>query len=270
MADPTRTPGRRQDLPDRLPRPDALSFTLYVAVAAFVIWCFQAAEMSVTGFIEGIPSMGRLIGEMFPPAFGRMDSIGATMLETFQMAVVGTVLGVALSIPFAVMAARNQTPNKVVYYLARGVITFVRTVPDLIWAIFFVITVGLGPFAGVLALTVDTLGFCARFFAESMEEADPGPQEALTALGAKRSGIVLGAVLPAAMPSMVATSLFALEKATRSSVVLGLVGAGGIGIELKAAMDMFDYNEAATIILSIFALVVLVERTSAALRARLI
>jgi phosphonate transport system permease protein len=168
------------------------------------------------------------------------------------------------------MAARNQTPNRVVYYLARGVITFVRTVPDLIWAIFFVITVGLGPFAGVLALTVDTLGFCARFFAESMEEADPGPQEALTALGAKRSGIVLGAVLPAAMPSMVATSLFALEKATRSSVVLGLVGAGGIGIELKAAMDMFDYNEAATIILSIFALVVLVERTSAALRARLI
>ncbi|MBK1698522.1 phosphonate ABC transporter, permease protein PhnE [Rhodovibrio salinarum] len=270
MSDPTRETRHTRDLPDRLARPDALSFTLYVAVAAFVIWCFQAAEMSVTTFVEGIPSMGRLAGEMFPPAFGRMESIGATMLETFQMAVVGTVLGVALSIPFAVMAARNQTPNKAVYYLARGVITFMRTVPDLIWAIFFVITVGLGPFAGVLALTVDTLGFCGRFFAETMEEADPGPQEALSALGARRSGIILGAVLPAAMPSMVATSLFALEKATRSSVVLGLVGAGGIGIELKAAMDMFDYNEAATIILSIFALVIVVERTSAALRARLI
>lgn len=269
MTDPVRT-HPSDATPPRFHRPDALSFALYVGVLAFVIWCFDGAEMSLNELIEGLPNMGRMIGEMFPPAFGRMDSIGATMMETFQMAVVGTVLGVAISLPFAVLAARNQTPNRILYYIARAAITFARTVPDLIWAIFFVITVGLGPFAGVLALTVDTFGFCARFFAESMEEVDPGPQEALTALGAGRSGIVLGAVLPAALPSMIASSLFALEKAVRSSVVLGLVGAGGIGIELKAAMDMFDYNEAATIILSIFALVVVVERVSAALRARLI
>ncbi len=257
-------------LPPRLQRPSALAFALYVGAAAVVIWCFGSTEISLTTLIEGLPQMGRLVGEMFPPAFGRMQSIGATLLQTFQMAVAGTVLGVLISLPLGVLAARNLSPHAAVYHLARAAITFTRTVPDLIWAIFFVIAVGLRPFAGVLALMVDTIGFCARFFAEAMEEADTGPQEALRALGASRTDVVVGAVLPATAPSMIATSLFALEKSTRSSVVLGLVGAGGIGIELMAAMDMFDYQEAATIILGIFAMVFLVERISAGLRRRIL
>jgi phosphonate transport system permease protein len=126
--------------------------------------------------------------------------------------------------------------------------------------------VGLGPFAGMLTLVVDAIGFCGRFFAEAMEEADKGPQEALTALGAGRSEIVFSAVLPAAMPSMINSALFTLEKATRASVVLGLVGAGGIGIELKVAMDLFQYDQAATIIIGVFLLVLVVERLSSALR----
>ena len=141
--------------------------------------------------------------------------------------------------------------------------------PDLVWALLFVIAVGLGPVAGTLAIAVDCVGFCGRFFAEAMEETDPGPREALTALGASRTGIVFSAVVPQAMPSFIATALFALEKATRSSVVLGLVGAGGVGIELKVAMDLFSYDLAATIILAVFALVVLVEQVGARLRARI-
>jgi phosphonate transport system permease protein len=117
---------------------------------------------------------------------------------------------------------------------------------------------------------VDTIGFCGRFFAEAMEECDRGPQEALAAAGAGKAAIVFAAVIPAAMPSFVNTSLFAFEKAVRSSVVLGLVGAGGIGIELKVAMDLFRYDEAATIILCIFALVLLVEQMSARIRRRII
>jgi phosphonate transport system permease protein len=168
------------------------------------------------------------------------------------------------------MAARSQTPHPVLYHAARALISLFRTVPDLIWALFFVVAVGLGPFAGTLALMVDTMGFCGRFFAEAMEEADKGPQEALTALGATRTGRICSAVVPAAMPSFVNTALFSLEKATRGSVVLGLVGAGGIGIELKVAMDLFDYDRAATMILCIFALVVAVEQASALLRRRII
>ena len=128
--------------------------------------------------------------------------------------------------------------------------------PDLVWALIFVIAVGLGPFAGTLAIAVDTVGFCGRFFAEAMEDVDKGPTEALRAQGVRRFDTIFCAVMPAAMPSFITTSLFALEKSTRSSVILGLVGAGGIGIELKVAMDLFDYPRAATIILMIFALVV--------------
>ncbi len=118
-------------------------------------------------------------------------------------------------------------------------------------AIVFVIAVGLGPAAGVLALMIDTIGFAARFFAEAMEETDKGTREALTAMGASRSGIIFSAVVPQALPSMINTSLFSLEKATRGSVVLGLVGAGGIGIELKVSLELFDYDQAATTIIAL-------------------
>ena len=123
--------------------------------------------------------------------------------------------------------------------------------PDLAWALVFVVAVGLGPFAGMLAIMVDTLGFCARFFADDMENVDPGPAEALTATGARKIDIAATAIVPAAMPAFISTSLFGLEKAVRSSTILGLVGAGGIGIELKVGFDLFDYQTAMTVILMI-------------------
>lgn len=137
--------------------------------------------------------------------------------------------------------------------------------PDLVWALLFVIAVGLGPFAGTLALVVDTVGYCGRFFAEAMEDTDPGPEEALAALGASRAGVLACAALPA----LVAASLFALERSVRGSVVLGPVGAGGVGIELKVALDMFQYDEALTIIAAVVVLVLLVEAASGAARRRI-
>jgi phosphonate transport system permease protein len=154
--------------------------------------------------------------------------------------------------------------------LSRGVFALFRTVPDLVWALIFVIAVGLGPFAGTLAIAIDTAGFAGRFFAESMEDVDKGPADALRAQGVRRSDAIFCSIIPAAMPSLITTSLFALEKAVRASVILGLVGAGGIGLELKVAMDMFDYPTAATIILMIFALVLLVEQAGSFARKRII
>jgi len=257
-------------LPPRFERPGPLVFLAYVVALAFFVLAIEGSRISVTGFLEGLPHMGDLFVRMIPPDLTRIEPIGQALLETFQMALVGTALGVALSLPLAVLATRRLSPHPAVYYLARGLISWFRTVPDLVWALFFVVTVGLGPFAGTLALMVDTMGFCGKFFAEAMEETEPGPQEALSALGASRSGVVCSAVIPAALPSFINTALFSLEKATRSSVVLGLVGAGGIGIELKVAMDLFEYPTAATIIICIFALVLLVERLSSYLRHRII
>lgn len=256
--------------PPRFEQPSLLAFAAWIALVLFFVSALAGTGASFGDLFSGMPQIIRLMGEMLPPSTNRIVSVAWALLETFQMALVGTVVGVILSVPFAVLATRHLSPHPVIYHGARTLIAFFRTVPDLVWALLFVVSVGLGPFAGVLAIIVDKLGFCGRFFAEAMEEVDRGPQEALSAIGARRSALVACAVLPAAMPSFVATSLFSLEKATRSSVVLGLVGAGGIGIELKVAMDLFNYDEASTIILAIFALVLVVERTSAWLRGRML
>ncbi|MEO0443202.1 MAG: phosphonate ABC transporter, permease protein PhnE [Pseudomonadota bacterium] len=257
-------------LPPRLRGPRAIEFIAYVLAIAFFIVSLSGTEWSMIAFVEGIPNLMTFLSEAFPPSLTRLQQTGSALLETFQMALVGTVMGVLISLPLAIFAAKNLAPHWSVYQLSRGLIALARTVPDLIWALIFVIMVGLGPFAGTLAIMVDTLGFCARFFAESMEEADPGPQEALTAMGASPTSKIFCAVIPDAMPSFINVSLFALEKATRSSVILGLVGAGGIGIELKVSMDMFEYSQAATIILSIFILVIIVEQLSGGLRRKIL
>ena len=262
-------PGR-STLPDRFDRISAGAFIAYVVFVVFFIWSVNKTGVSLKDLVGGLPQMGRLIGEMLPPSTARLEAVGWALLETFQMALVGTVVGVLLSVPIAVLATPHLSPHPVLYHMARNLIAFFRTVPDLIWALIFVVSVGLGPFAGTLAIVIDKIGFCSRFFAEAMEETDRGPQEALTAMGAGRFSLIICSVFPAAMPSFINTSLFSLEKATRSSVILGLVGAGGIGIELKVAMDLFNYDEAATIILAIFALVVLVERVSSLLRKKML
>jgi phosphonate transport system permease protein len=257
-------------LPPRFARPDLPSFVAWLVFVALIVSAFKGTGFSAGDFFAGLPSMARIAGEMFPPSAARLDKVGLALVETFNMALIGTCAGALLSLPLAVLATRHLTPHAALYHAARALIAFFRTVPDLIWALIFVVAVGLGPFAGTLAIMIDTIGFCGRFFADAMEEADRAPQEALGALGAGRGSVIAAAVLPAAMPSMLATSLFALEKATRSSVVLGLVGAGGIGIELQVSMELFRYDEASTIILAILALVIAVEQSGAWLRRRAI
>lgn len=257
----------------RFEQPSALSYIVWLLVVAFVVWSFQASEMSISRIVGGgirLFSPEGILARMFPPDLERIDRILWTLLITFQMAVAGALLGLVLSLPLAALAANGVSPNVVVRMMSRGIISLFRTVPELVWALIFVIAVGLGPAAGVLTIAVETIGFAGRFFAEAMEEADKGPREALEAIGASRTGIMFSAVLPEAAPSFVATSLYSLERAVRGSVVLGLVGAGGIGVDLKVAFDLFNYREACTIILLVFVLVVIVEQVSARIRKRII
>ncbi|MCB0317908.1 MAG: phosphonate ABC transporter, permease protein PhnE [Bdellovibrionales bacterium] len=260
----------KNQLPERFKLPSPFKTIIYICSILFIIYSLDGAGISISELIEGFPNMGRILAEMWPPTLSRPEKIAEALLVTFQMAVAGTVLGVIVSLPLGVLASRNQSPHPMIRKFSRGLISFARTVPDLIWALFFVASVGLGPFAGTLALMIDTIGFAGRFFAEAIEEVQPGPEQALAAIGSSWSGRIICAVFPAALPSFIATSLFCLEKATRSSVVLGLVGAGGIGIELKVAMDMFRYAEAAGIILLIFVLVVIVEAISSWARKKII
>ncbi|MCB0352245.1 MAG: phosphonate ABC transporter, permease protein PhnE [Bdellovibrionales bacterium] len=257
-------------LPPRFSTPSWKAVLGIAFLIALAIWAFAGAGISTEDFIDGLPEMWRLIGEMFPPDIARSESIAWSLVETFQMALAGTIIGVLLSFPLSALAARNTSPHWSLYQVARGLTALFRTIPDLVWALFFVATVGIGPFAGTLTIAVDTMGFCARFFAEGMEEADRGPEEALKALGSSKISIFFAYIFPVSLPSITNSSLFSLEKAVRSSVILGLVGAGGIGIELKVAMEMFRYDQACTIILCILILVIGVERVSSFARSRLL
>lgn len=256
--------------PNRFSRPSPFGFVIVIAVLAFLIhgWS-QGAALNAMDLIEGIGRIGNFLGEAFPPDVDRLGAILMSLLVTFEMALLGTLIGVVLSLPVAVAAARNTSPHHIVYAIARGFITVCRTIPDLVWALIFVIAVGLGPQAGVLAIMIDVIGLCGRFFADQIEEVDQEVLDALRMTGASEFAVLFCGVLPACLPSFVATSMFGLEQSTRSSVVLGLVGAGGIGVELNVSMALLRYDEAMAIILSIFVVVVIVERVSAAIRRRI-
>lgn len=258
-----------QHMPPRFESPSIFTWIGWVAVFALIYMSFSVSQFNLSSLSEGIPNIGNLLGQMFPPDFSRLPSLLKLLWETFMMAVCGTVIGVILSIPLAMLAAKNLTPHPIIGWITNSFISLFRTIPDLIWALVFVIAVGLGPIAGALTIAVDTIGFLGKFFAKAMEEQDEGPQVAIKTLGGNKLDIAFASVLPNGMGAFINDTLFALEKSTRSSVILGLVGAGGIGIELKVAMDLFDYQTATTIILMIFVLVLVVEQLSGWLRHNL-
>lgn len=258
-------------LPPRLPRLSPLTFALTIAALALVIVSIGQVAPSPGQLVDGGPSLVRLVNRMSPPnldpAF--LARIFWRIVETFQIAVAGAAIGIVLSLPIAWFAARGVGPfGNLGAFLSKAFISFLRTVPDLVWALLFVATVGLGAVAGTMTILVDTIGFCGRFFAEAIEDSEKEPQEAIAAIGGNRLSILFGAILPDVMPSMINTALFALEKAVRSSVVLGLVGAGGIGQELKVAFDLFQYRNASTIILVIFLIVLGMEWVTDRLRRK--
>ncbi len=260
-------------LPPRFQHRSLLEYAAILLIAALVVSSIIGTAPKVDALGRGLARLvapSGLLMQMFPPDLSHIDRIALKLLETLQMAVAGAALGLVFALPFGILATDRLSPHPVVRIVARGMIALFRTIPDLVWAIFFIIMVGLGPAAGVLAIMVDKIGFAGRFFAEAMEEADTGPQDALRAIGASRLGVIFSAVIPACLPSFTATSLFALEKAVRGSAALGLVGAGGIGVDLKVAFDLFNYDEALTIILMLLGLVLLVEQGSSWIRAKLI
>ncbi|XOY54775.1 MAG: phosphonate ABC transporter, permease protein PhnE [Rhodobacterales bacterium] len=257
-------------LPPRFRAPSALTWVVVVGFAAFYIQGVIASDISFDRLMRGANNLVRFVGQAVPPDFTRMPNIADAMLETMNIAIVGVTFGCLFSIPLAILAARNTAPTMLVRTIARFVISVARTIPDLIWALIFVVTVGLGPLAGILAIIMDTIGFAARFYSERFEEVQKGPAEALTATGAGRLSVIFGAILPESFASITATSLFSVEKAIRSAVTLGLVGAGGIGVELSTAMRLFRYDQAAAIILVILVVVIGFEQLSSMIRKRII
>ena len=199
---------------------------------------------------------------------GYLTKVLAKMWETIEMGFWGTLISVMISLPLGILSSRNYTPHIIVYTIARGWLSFHRAMPELIIALFLVLMYGFGPIAGVLALAIHTSGVLGKFFADEIENAPPGPQTALAASGAHSMKVLRFAVLPHVLPAWIAYVQYIFERNIRTATVLGIVGAGGIGMELKGRWDLFDYGHVSTILLVIFATVVVLELFSQKLRQK--
>lgn len=233
----------------------------------FAAWWIGFTPLAL---LDGLGDIRNLVGRMLPISWTNWPRLLVLLWETFLIAVAGTALAVALSIPIAFCASRNTTPSRWLYAPARGVIAVTRAIPDLVFAILLVRVLGLGALAGVLALAFNSIGMLGKLYADAIEEAEPAPIEAVRSIGAGRLQTIVKAVFPQALPTVVGMGLYRLDINVRTSPVLGLVGAGGIGMELQNTLRQLRYDRGLAIVAMIFVLIVIVERVSSAVRAGVI
>lgn len=238
-----------------------------VAVVIF-LWSADGAQFNFLKLGDGAANMGDYLARLFPPDFSQFPLILELLVETLQMAIVGTVLGSFLSLFIAFGAAGNIAPRWL-YYPCRWMMNIIRSVPDLVLALMFVSAVGLGPFAGILAMTLGSLGSIGKIFAEAMESVDRGPIIAMEAVGASKRQIIQYAVLPQAMPMLTSYTLLMFEGNVRGATILGLVGAGGIGLELTTAMNRYEYGHLSAMVICIIVLVTAIDQISAIIRKKI-
>lgn len=288
------------------PKKGARFFLLLMAFFLVLLWSFQGAKIRPGELVQGIPQIFVTLGRMLPPDFSKVSDsksyffpeglpfaalllplpvseeqarvkqrwwdntfpqtiVGAT-IETIQMAFAGTFLALIVAFPVGFLAARNMTPHPAVYRATRIVLNFFRTIPDLALGLLFVAAVGLGAFAGTLALFIHTATVLGKLLSESVENIDEGVVEAIRATGAGYTQILAFAVVPQVLPDLISFTLYRLETNIRAAAVLGLIGAGGIGYLMNTSFRTFQYQEASAIVLVLIVLVMVVDYASYRLR----
>jgi len=214
-----------------------------------------------------------LFSEMMPPAVGILwekNSIFSSILETIAMAFLGTVIGGGIALLIAFLAARNTSPSPMLRLVIRLLLSIERVIPKLVIILVFVIALGLGPFAGMLTLTVGTIGMFGKLFADAIEEVNTEPVEAVYAIGANKLQAIKYGIIPQVLPSFIANLFYAFDVNLRAAIGLGIFGGGGIGFEIHMAMKMLRYRDALALILFTVVLITLFEKVSDYLRARIL
>ncbi|WP_088343766.1 MULTISPECIES: phosphonate ABC transporter, permease protein PhnE [Rhodomicrobium] len=239
-------------------------------ILAFYVAAWRLAQVDPAKLLTGLPKLWRWISSAWPPDTAELPLFLLRMAETVAMAAIGTTLATLLAIPMAVIASGNITPFPRLYYPARWFLNALRGIDSFVFALLFVAAVGLGPFAGVLGIALHTWGSAAKFFADHIENANLGPFHAVQTTGASRSTTIVYALVPDVLPVMLSTTLFWFEFNVRASTVLGVVGAGGIGLELKNSMDLLDFPRLFTIIALILVVVTVLDQLSGWLRRKLV
>jgi phosphonate transport system permease protein len=260
--EPARTTGRA-------PRPGLLP-TVAIGAAVLTLASAWFIDFNPVTLITGFDKVAALVERMLPPRVDDPGRIGMLAFETLLMAVLGTVLAAIASVPLAFLAARNTTPHPAVYAVARGFITFCRAMPDLLFAVLFVRALGIGVLPGILALALHSIGMLGKLFADAIEQADPGPREAVRSTGAGYFREMLNAVVPQVIPSWIGTFVYRIDINLRMSVVLGFVGAGGIGFALQDALRGLIYPRALGIVLVILVIIAAMELIAIWIRGMLL
>jgi phosphonate transport system permease protein len=247
-----------------------LRYALYFGVVLYLVIGLQSVEVNWTRVWDGLPRGWAFVSGFLAPDFtSRGGDIWQGIKESLTMTLTSTVVGVLLSIPFGIGAARNLAPMPV-YLFCRSVIAISRSFQEVIIAILFVAMVGFGPLAGFLTLAFATIGFLAKLLAEDIEDTDPGQLEAVRATGATWPQLVNYAIQPQVMPRLIGLSLYRLDINFRESAVIGIVGAGGIGATLNTAIDRYEFDSAAAILLIIIGIVLVAEYSSSYVRKRVL
>ena len=244
-------------------------WTVIITIVIYVTLAITSMDINWVRVGEGVVRGKKFIAAFFPPDFtSRWDSIVEGILESIWMTITSTVVGIALSIPVGLGAARNIS-YRPIYYCCRGILAVSRTFPEIILAIFFVKLFGFGPFAGFLALSVGTIGFYGKLLAEDIEDMDPVQAEAVKATGASWLQWFNYAVQPQVLPRMIGLGLYRLDINFRESAVIGIVGGGGIGATLLTSFDRYEFDSSAAILIIIIGIVMMVEYSSGFIRRAL-
>ncbi len=239
-----------------------------IVIAAVVVMSYNI-DANPVEFVEGIPNLAIVAKEMTEVELDLFAIAFWSMLETIEMAFIGTVVGVAIALPLSMLAARNLN-RKLVYVPIRALLAAARTFPSILWAILFVIMVGLGPFAGILAIIMYTIGFITKLQYESIEAIDSDPVEAVSSIGVSKWQLIRHVVVPESAPHLLSQILYMFDYNVRQTSILGLVGAGGIGFYIINYIKFFEYGKAAVFMLVVLITVLLIDWASVKIRDKYI
>lgn len=242
-----------------------LRYLTYGLIAALLVWSWEGAEMRPLELFRDAGNMREFGADFFPPNFTDWQFYLSELLVTMQIAVWGTALAVVFAIPFGILSSTNVAPIWVVQPVRR-LMDALRAINEMVFAMLFVVAVGLGPFAGAMALFVHTTGVLAKLFSEAVEAIDPRPVEGIRATGAGPLAEVIYGVIPQVLPLWISFSLYRFESNVRSATVVGMVGAGGIGVVLWEAIRGFYFAETCAVMIMVIVMVSLIDVVSGWLR----
>ncbi len=246
-----------------------LTFLSVLVAIAVLISSGIISDLSFIELFEGIGAMAKLVAKFFPPDFSRWWRYFLATLETIAMGIWGTLLAVIVAVPLSLLASENICPPWIVFPVRR-LLDAMRAINELVFALIFIVAVGLGPFAGVMALFVGTSGNLGKLFSEAIESIEPGPIEGIRATGASKLQEIIFGVLPQVMPLWTSFALYRFEANVRSASVLGIVGAGGIGVALYQNFRAFNYQNVCAILIILVVTVSIIDTISARIRNRLV